>query len=187
MQKIYILVGPSGSGKTTLADTLVKQYGFGRLIGSTTRPIREGEIDGIDYHFIKPEQFTEKNFIEHATYAGNNYGMSAKEVDRALRRTVPNVTVMEITGAQRMRELLGKDAVKLIFILTDYAIAAPRMLKRGDSAESIEKRWDNAAAINELDNWRLCDYAVLNIDFQATINQILAIAETNMAGRIKSA
>ena len=86
-----------------------------------------------------------------------------------------------------MRELLGKDAVKLIFILADYAIAAPRMLKRGDSAESIEKRWDNAAAINELDNWRLCDYAVLNIDFQATINQILAIAETNTAGRVKSA
>lgn len=186
MQNIYILVGPSGSGKTTLADALVKS-GFGRLVGSTTRPIRPGEVDGVDYHFIKPEQFTEKKFIEHATYAGNSYGMSSKEVDKALRRTMPSVTVMEITGAQKMQKLLGKEAVKLIFVLADYDIAAPRMLKRGDSAESIEKRWDNAAEINELDNWRYCDYAVLNIDFQATVNQILAIAETNMAGRIKSA
>lgn len=183
MGKIYILVGASGSGKTTIANRL-RSYDFARLVGSTTRSIRPGEVDGVDYHFITREEFASTDFFEQADYAGNHYGLSRKEADRALRRVMPTIGVMEITGATKMRELLGEENVSLISIMVKPTEAIKRMELRGDSSDDISRRINNAVAIGEFDNWRECDYAILNNNLSASVDQILAIVESEAKQKV---
>lgn len=77
---ILVLSGPSGVGKSTLLDKLFKKYpqSFGFSVSHTTRKPRPGEKEGVEYHYVSPEQFKKEveqnNFLEHATFSGNSYG-----------------------------------------------------------------------------------------------------------------
>lgn len=74
MKTIIVIVGGSGSGKTTIAHQL-ETHGFERLITTTTRSMREGEVNHHDYHFVSKEEFKNLDKIEESEYGGNHYGI----------------------------------------------------------------------------------------------------------------
>lgn len=135
---MVILVGESASGKSTIEKSLVKNFGFQKIISYTSRPPRTGEIDGIDYHFISKEKFEElqsKNFFsEVGNYRGWFYGSS---VDDCKKDGV--VAVLTPHGLRQMKKYKGFD-------IFSFYINIPRrdrmikILERGDDIEECYRR-----------------------------------------------
>ena len=111
---LIIISGPAGSGKTTLCDRLLQSsFPITRLITSTSRDPREGEINGIDYHFLKPNQFKEAiergEFIEWAFVHGRYYCAQKKHLLDALHSGKDVLLNIDVQGAENYRSELGKD------------------------------------------------------------------------------
>ena len=130
---MLVLVGPSASGKSAIVKCLTKKYGLEKFITCTTRKIRIGEIDGVDYHFLTQDEFAEfynnDEFIETVFYNGNYYG--------TLKRDVNNnkVVILEPQGLNNFVEVL--DSVFAVFLQTDEAVMKERMISRGDNILEI--------------------------------------------------
>ena len=134
---MIVLVGPSASGKTEAAKLLYSIYGIKKVITHTTRPMRIGEKDDVDYHFVSKEEFLklkEKNyFIETTLYNGNYYGTSKSEVSDN------KVLIVDPNGVKSILSL--NDQRIIIFRLNaDSTTRFNRMIIRGDSIENIEQR-----------------------------------------------
>ena len=134
---MIVLVGPSASGKTEAAKLLYSIYGIKKVITHTTRPMRIGEKDDVDYHFVSKEEFLklkEKNyFIETTLYNGNYYGTSKSEVSDN------KVLIVDPNGVKSILSL--NDPRIIIFRLNaDSTTRFNRMIIRGDSIENIEQR-----------------------------------------------
>lgn len=143
--KIITLTGPSGSGKSKTEKNLVSlkkintkcgPVDISKVISYTSRPIRNGEVNGIDYHFVSKKFFTEnkKDFIELVEFAGNFYGVHKNSIQKGI-----NVIVVEPEGYIQIKD---KDIANIfgvyLEVTTDKQIE--RMLARGDNPEDIEKR-----------------------------------------------
>lgn len=137
---MLILVGPSASGKTQIVQKLISEYQMKKLVTYTSRPLRCGEVDGKDYHFISKNEFIEKIendfFIEYVIYNNNYYGTSRS--DLALNKVV----ILEPTGLKHYIKEKNKDFV-VIFLETSLDILKKRMVNRGDSLEDINHRLTN--------------------------------------------
>lgn len=134
---MIVLVGPSASGKTEAAKLLYSIYGIKKVITHTTRPMRIGEKDDVDYHFVSKEEFLklkEKNyFIETTLYNDNYYGTSKSEVSDN------KVLIVDPNGVKSILSL--NDPRIIIFRLNaDSTTRFNRMIIRGDSIENIEQR-----------------------------------------------
>jgi guanylate kinase len=153
---LLVLAGPAGSGKTTLCERMVGEVpGFSRVVTSTTRPPRPGEINGVHYHFLTPAQFDAKvaagEFLEWAwVHQKNRYGTLASSVLEPLaqgRSLVINVDVQGVENfrqAARMNPLLTLH-LGTVFIDVPLAVLRRRMEKRGqDSAAEIAHRLGTA-------------------------------------------
>ena len=103
-KKIIVLVGPSGSGKTSIGQIL-EQKGIPRLVTTTTRPARLGEVDGTDYYF---RDFTEQDmdeFVEQTIYNKNRYGLTKAEVESMLEKNdLVHVSLDKQIGRASCRE-----------------------------------------------------------------------------------
>lgn len=155
---LLVLAGPAGSGKTTLCDRMVAEVpGFSRVVTTTTRPPRPGEVDGVHYHFLTAEQFDTKvaagEFLEWAwVHQKNRYGTLASSVIAPLtagRSLVINVDVQGVENfrqAARANPLLAKH-LATVFINVPIAELRARMLGRGhDSEAEIFRRLQTAEA-----------------------------------------
>lgn len=153
---LLVLAGPAGSGKTTLCERMVGEVpGFSRVITTTTRPPRPGEIDGVHYYFLTPAQFDVKvaagEFLEWAwVHQKNRYGTLASSVLEPLaqgRSLVINVDVQGVENfrqAARVNPLLALH-MGTVFIDVPLAVLRRRMEKRGqDSAAEIAHRLGTA-------------------------------------------
>lgn len=128
--KLVIIVGPSASGKTDLTHALLERVqNSARLVTTTTRPMRSGEIDGQDYFFVERTVFnqkiTEGEFLEHAEVYGNLYGVSKNNLDTFLKKYDYVFAIIDVQGAQTLKSYIP-DALT-IFI-------------RSGSLEDIQKR-----------------------------------------------
>lgn len=144
---LLVIAGPAGSGKTTLCDRMMAEVpGFSRVITTTTRPPRPGEIDGVHYHFLTPEQFDARlaagEFLEWAwVHKKNRYGTLASSVFGPLaegRSLVINVDVQGVDNfrrAAREHPLLARH-LATIFIHVPLAELEHRMLRRGQDSEA---------------------------------------------------
>lgn len=123
---IVCLMGKSGAGKSSIERNLEK-LGFHRLVSYTTRDIREGEVDGIDYNYVSVTEFRRLEalgyFMETATYAGNLYGSPKPMGDKN------NVIVVESDGYHQIKACMGKQAIG-IYIAIPTAEAFKRMQNR---------------------------------------------------------
>src|ERR1700736_2793787 len=145
MPKVFVITGPSGVGKGTLIRGLLPRVPELELsVSATTRKPRPGERDGIDYHFLAPEQFEAHvaagDFLEHATYSGNRYGTLKGEVQRRLAAGRPVVLEIEVQGARQVREAMP-DAVAVFIAPPSRDALRARLIGRGtDSTEQVDER-----------------------------------------------
>lgn len=166
--KMYILVGPSGSGKNAILDEVKRRHSeVIEVIGMTTRPPREGELDGIHYHFVSERQFLDAEqrgeFLESSEFQGNHYGTPVEPVKTWLRggRIVANI--LDIRGTRGIKEVL-KDKAVTIFVSPGSAKTLRSRLsqRKGYRGEDLEGRLAVAAKyMLEADSF---DHILINED-----------------------
>ncbi len=179
---LYIVSAPSGAGKTTLVKALIDQIDTLRVsISHTTRPMRPGEIDGVNYHFTSREQFLkqvgEGDFLEHAEVFGNLYGTSQSTVEQTLAQGHDLILEIDWQGAQQVRRALPQ--ARSIFILPPSRAALQERLRNRDqdSEEVIASRM--ALATAEMSHYVEYDYIVINDDFQIALDELKAVLAGN--------
>lgn len=171
MKRIIVLVGGSGSGKTTIAVELEK-VGFHRLVTMTTRPMREGEVNHVDYHFVSPQEFWEIDKVEENEYVGYWYGLSKSEVKCKMDSYDDLVIVMDVNGAVAMKKEYG-DLVRVIFLTISPEEMEFRLRSRGGNEAHIQERIQNAYRNHEFDIPDVADMVINNQSIQATVKFIL--------------
>ncbi len=179
---LYIVSAPSGAGKTSLVKALLEAEPRVRVsVSHTTRAMRPGEVDGVNYHFVSREQFTamleQDAFLEHAQAFDNFYGTSQHWVEQTLAEGYDLILEIDWQGAQQVRRLLPQ--AKSIFILppTQEALRH-RLTNRGqDSGEIIERRMRDA--VSEMSHYVEFDYLVINDDFGHALEDLKAIFRAN--------
>jgi guanylate kinase len=183
MSKVFVITGPSGVGKGTLIKRLLAACPNLELsISATTREPRAGEEDGVDYHFLTPEEFEDRkaarDFLEFAPYSGNHYGTLRSEVDRRLEAGHSVVLEIEVQGAQQVRQS-KPDSVQIFIAPPDPAVLRDRLAGRGtDSAEAIDKRLETAEI--ELASQGDFDYHVVNDDLDQAAAELVGIVRTEL-------
>lgn len=179
---LYIVSAPSGAGKTSLVKALIDSEPRIRVsVSHTTRTMRPGETDGVNYHFVAREQFhamLDKNaFLEHAEVFGNLYGTSQAWVEQTLAEGFDLILEIDWQGAEQVRRLMPQ--ARSIFILppTQEALRH-RLTNRGqDSGEVIEQRMREA--VSEMSHYVEYDYIVINDDFSHALSDLKAIFRAN--------
>lgn len=163
---MFVLSSPSGAGKSTLARMLLDSVpGLEMSVSVTTRPMRAGEIEGRDYHFIDKPVFddmaTKGNLLEHATVFENSYGTPRKPVEAALTEGRDVLFDIDWQGTQQLRGKSASDVVS-VFILPPSVQALEQRLhtRAQDSDEVIRKRMQKAG--DEMSHWDAYDYIVVN-------------------------
>lgn len=179
---LYIVSAPSGAGKTSLVKALIDSMPQVRVsVSHTTRNIRPGEVDGVNYHFVVREQFQAmlegSEFLEHAEVFGNLYGTSQRWLEQTLAEGYDLILEIDWQGAQQVRRLMPQ--ARSIFILppTQQALRQ-RLTNRGqDSDEVIDDRMREA--VSEMSHYVEYDYLVINDDFAHALDDLKAIFRAN--------
>ncbi len=149
MSAVFVITGPSGVGKGTLIRGLLGRLPQLELsVSATTRSPRPGERDGVDYHFLSPEQFRQHvangDFLEHATYSGNRYGTLRSELERRLRGGSPVVLEIEVQGARQVRQSMP-EAIAVFIAPPSQEALRVRLVGRGtDTGEQVQQRLQTA-------------------------------------------
>lgn len=153
---MIILTGPSASGKTATCLYLQAHYGIKKVITHTTRDMRTGEKNDVDYHFVSKQEFQrmidDDEFIEHVTFNGNSYGTSKKEVG------IDKCMALEINGAMTYKSF-NDPKIVLFYMNLDEKTCRERMLSRGDDPVKVESR-----IANDKDSFHLTDAQKKKID-----------------------
>lgn len=175
---LFVVSAPSGAGKTSLVGAALEtDPELTVSVSHTTRPMRPGEEDGVNYHFVTEEQFLalmgEGVFLEHAQVFGNYYGTSGRWVDEQLAAGRDVILEIDWQGAQQIRRW-RPDAVSVFIVPPSRAALRERLVGRGqDSGEVIERRLREAA--EECSHVAEYDYLVVNEDFQRALEELLAV------------
>lgn len=134
---MIVLAGASASGKTEVAKLLAENYGIVKVITTTTRNKRKGEVDGKDYFFISKDDFLNKikndDFVEYTVYNGNYYGSTKDQIS-------PNKCVVIDPAGLRSYINLKDRSIVTFFLETDEDTRFERMLLRGDELENAKQR-----------------------------------------------
>lgn len=183
---LFVVSAPAGTGKTTLIEKLASE--FSRVLQSisfTTRKPRQGEKDGIHYHFVSKEEFQKKiddhDFLEYVTLYGQYYGTSKSWVHDKLKEGKHVVLVIDTQGAM---QLMGKlEAVYVFIEPPSLEVLKKRLMARKtESKEDLVARLDWAK--HEMDFSRYYDYKVVNDDLKTAYEALrsIIIAEEHRAG-----
>lgn len=179
---LYIISAPSGAGKTSLVKALIDAMPQVRVsVSHTTRPMRPGEVEGVNYHFVEREQFIlmleRSEFLEHAEVFGNLYGTSQRWMEQTLAEGFDLILEIDWQGAQQVRRLMPQ--AQSIFILPPSQEALrQRLTNRGqDSDEIIERRMREA--VNEMSHYLEYDFLVINDDFAHALEDLKSIFRAN--------
>lgn len=186
MTSVFIISAPSGSGKSTLVARLLRNVpGLMFSVSYTTRELRGREKNGGDYCFVSREEFEARiardEFLEHACVFGNYYGTHIGTLERARAAGQDLVLDIDVQGA---RQLKGKipDAVSVFILAPSREILEQRLRARSeDSNQTIKRRLREAA--EEIRNYRLYDYVVVNQDLDRSDETLAAIVRAERARR----
>ena len=175
---LFIVCAPSGAGKTSLVNALIEREPAIELsVSHTTRPPREGETDGVDYHFVSRETFVQMagrgEFLESAEVHGNLYGSSQAWIDARMREDRDIVLEIDWQGAQQVRRLIP-GAVGVFILPPSLDALRRRLTARGkDSTEVIERRLANAR--EEIAHVEEFDYVIINQTFDVAVVDLVSI------------
>src|SRR5690554_206551 len=182
---LVVISGPSGVGKGTVRKALfdIPNHDLVYSVSMTTRPPRDGEVDGVDYYFVSKEEFLkrieEDKFLEWAEFVGNYYGTPKDKVEEQLELGKEVVLEIEVEGALKLRKKV-KDAVFIFIVPPGRQALYDRLLKRGTEAKEIIE-----ARVKKADNEFLLahkyDYIVFNDDVNNAADRIMAIIRAEHA------
>jgi len=176
--KLFVVTGPSGVGKGTLVRGLLEQVPELELsVSATTRKPRAGERDGVDYHFLTPDEFkrrvAEGDFLEHATYSDNRYGTLRSEVERRRGQGRPVVLEIEVQGARQVRET-ATDAVLVFVAPPSREALRARLIGRGtDTPQQVDARMFTAE--QELEAQAEFPHVIVNDQLERATQELVAI------------
>ncbi len=184
--RLIVICAPSGTGKSTLLERLKAAHPELRWsVSCTTRPIRPGERDGVDYHYISKDDFEARiaraDFIEWARVHSNYYGTSKSFVDQGLARGEAMLFDLDVQGADAIKKIYGACAA-VIFIQPPSLEELERRLRgRGtDAPQVIEERLKNARL--EIQRARDYDFLVTNDDVDRAYGELAAIVGRSLEG-----
>ena len=172
---------PSGTGKTTLCTRLLERHPeLAISISTTTRPMRGGDVDGVDYDFVSIEKFKElidlDAFVEFAEVHGQYYGTSRARIDSLLAGGADVLFDVDVQGAESLKEAYGATAVTLMLLPPSLEELERRLRGRGtDEEETIRVRLGNSR--DELSRWRAFDHVVVNDDLDLALDDLEAVLE----------
>jgi len=176
--KLFTVSAPSGAGKTSLVAALIEELSnLSISVSHTTRTMRPGEKDGLNYNFVDKAAFEAMiqtgDFLEHAEVFGNYYGTSANWVKSTLTSGINVILEIDWQGAQQVKNVLP-DAVGLFILPPSRAILRERLTQRGqDSEEVINARM--AEAKDEISHYSEANFLIINDDFQQALSEIKKI------------
>ena len=175
---LYTVSAPSGAGKTSLVNALLERTpDLCVSISHTTRAMRPGEVDGVNYHFVSEATFLamleRAEFLEHARVFGNLYGTSQLWVEEQLKAGIDVILEIDWQGAQQVKHLMPD--TRAIFILPpSRETLEQRLNSRGqDGPEIIAARM--AEAVEEMSHYIESDFLVVNRDFDTALAELGAI------------
>mgnify|MGYP001583557103 CR=1 FL=1 len=178
---LYTVSAPSGAGKTSLVKALVESMPSIRVsVSHTTRQLRPGEINGINYHFVDEATFmtmvNNGEFLEHARVFNNFYGTSQRWVEDTLRGGTDVILEIDWQGAQQVRRLMP--GTRSIFIAPpSLQILCARLTGRGqDSPAVIASRMQQAVA--EMSHYAEVDYLIINDHFENAVHDMRSIVHS---------
>lgn len=173
-----VIIGESGSGKSTLANELARlQPDFEKVVTYTTRPKRDGEQEGVDYHFVEEKEFNDlvnkKFFIEHASYRGWNYGIALRDCG------YNKILVLTPAGMRTIKKSLK---VASFYLKVDRRSRLVKLLKRGDDIEEAYRR--SLSDVGQFDGVENeVDYTINNenyrLDAKNIAEKVLGIMDGN--------
>ncbi|HEY8550899.1 MAG TPA: guanylate kinase [Vicinamibacterales bacterium] len=175
---LFVVSAPSGTGKTTVAERLVEVMPDVVLSRSyTSRPAREGERDGVDYHFVSRERFEEMiaagEFLEWADVFGNLYGTCAAVTEKILSEGRDLLLVIDVQGARQVRQR-GLALVSIFVLPPSYPVLEQRLRGRSkDSDEAIRRRLE--VARTEVTSYHDYDYLIVNDELEPAVDALRAI------------
>ncbi|WP_339676897.1 guanylate kinase [uncultured Zhongshania sp.] len=179
---LYTISAPSGAGKTSLvAKLLARTPRLGVSVSHTTRPMRPGEVDGVNYHFVSHAEFEQMlnsaAFLEHAKVFDNYYGTSQRWVESQLAAGEDVILEIDWQGAQQVRHLMP-DTVAIFIMPPSKEALNQRLTGRGQDDEAvIQRRMD--AAVAEMSHFVEGDYVVINDDFDTALADLEAIVRSH--------
>lgn len=178
---LYTVSAPSGAGKTSLVQALLADCPDLQVsVSHTTRPMRAGERDGVNYHFVSQAAFQAilagGGFLEHARVFDNWYGTSRQWVEETLRAGMDVILEIDWQGAAQIRRLFP-DTISIFILPPSRATLAARLQGRGqDTSAIIEGRM--AQATSEISHYAEADFLVINDDFATALDDLRAIVRS---------
>ncbi len=164
---LFVLSSPSGAGKSTIARMLMdNDPGVDMSVSATTRPKREGEIDGVHYHFVTDAEFDRMlesgAFLEWAHVFGFRYGTLRNEVLKVIEAGRDVLLDIDWQGTQQLKQV-DPDIVRVFILPPSMTELERRLRSRGtETEEVIQRRMNRAAA--EISHWAEYDYVLINND-----------------------
>lgn len=175
---LFIISAPSGGGKTSLVNALVEDIPELEIsISHTTRPMRPGEKNGVDYHFDSAASFLDlinkKAFLEYAEVFGHHYGTTQNWVEKKLKEGISVILEIDWQGAKQIKQKMPH-CVSIFIIPPSYDVLEKRLLERGqDNPDVIARRM--ADARTEISHYQEFDYLVVNDAFSKALSELKAI------------
>ena len=188
---LIVLSSPSGAGKSTISRMLLAADDDVTMsVSATTRPIRPGEIDGRDYHFVSDAEFqamiTDGEFAEWAPVFDHHYGSPQTPIKAALKAGRDVLFDIDWQGTQQLHAAMGEDLVRVFILPPSMAELERRLRTRAtDSDETIEGRMQRAAG--EISHWAEYDYVLINEDTDACLAEVRAIVAAERLKRWRQA
>ena len=180
MANIFIIAAPSGCGKTSLVKSLIEDSNnLSVSVSHTTRKMRQGEIDGKNYHFVSKATFDKmiinKEFVEYAEVFGNMYGTTKKNIKEKLDRNIDIILEIDWQGARQVRKNIT-DAVSIFILPPSKQALYERLINRGQDDEvTISKRMENSE--KEMSHFNEFDYLIINDQFDSALSNLKAIID----------
>ncbi|MBQ9124773.1 MAG: guanylate kinase [Acholeplasmatales bacterium] len=182
---LVVISGPSGVGKGTVRKALfdMPKHNLTYSVSMTTRKMRPGEVNGVDYYFVSKEEFEQKikdgKLLEHAEFVGNYYGTPLDKVNEQLDKGNEVVLEIEVEGAQQVKNKMP-DCVSIFIVPPGKEALYERLRARGtESEEIIQQRIEKAN--REFKKAYLYDYIVVNDEVSNAADRIMAIIRAEHA------